>query len=152
MAAFTSSERLLRVPSGLSDDSAEDCQPCSPCLALIDSAELCGNEGGLRILDEFKRVYENRVREIDQDPDLSDSDRSFVSFSKKILLAPLHPRIIHFRFPILAFHLSLLASTVNMNFVFRINAPCSDELNYVARTTISYWYHLYVNIRFQIQF
>lgn len=56
-----------------------------PDCRTADVGESCGETEGLRILDEFRKLYESRIEKIDRES-IGDSDRVSVSSSFVISL------------------------------------------------------------------
>lgn len=56
---------------------------------ISKSEELCSETDGLRILDEFKKLYENRIDAVDQDSSVPEFERISASFFTYFDFAPI---------------------------------------------------------------
>lgn len=77
-ACLSSSTDVSNVSTLVKCD--QDCRA-----ADVDTREPCGETESLRILDEFRKVYESRIEKIDRESD-GESDRVSVSSSFVISL------------------------------------------------------------------
>ena len=84
---------MMSSIGGKSRDSTDFSRTIKPGESSIvkeisESEELYSETEGLRILDEFKKLYENRIDEIDQNSSVPEFERISASFFTYIHFAP----------------------------------------------------------------